>query len=655
MKRGGTFVLELQLVMFDAFQQAHRAMVSKKPDYSIQKPPSSNKPTLDGHIDSESDQVLIKGKKAYIVNYFRTTCRITVNGSRTATFLREDIQEVLNMLSGLSTQQVATLTRQAYDAIQACKSTLSQDSNPSNLRGICDTGPGVSADQAADLMSQQSGSNPQMAQQSVRSPNTANTDNFLSIRGPPSPAGADSQAGSLTQAGALVRPSFQPAEVHIDQRILNATDPRDPQISIPTSVIFQPAAHAGDIGSPDQQTTTSLALPPPVVSPGRVNQENLIRLQPPNPDVQDGGRAQQQSTEGSRGGNGTPDQQTGEEEPLSERLKKLRKEQKDLEKAKRELKVQQKAADQARQEAATLRTLSLDLETRVKELEESLRKRDAHGPHSNPSQPYQPGSNQYVPPQNTAFQFPPWPYPSYPPFFPYPYPPPPSPMMSTEVTALREEVSRLSGQLRDERERVFQLERQIQNDRILEADRAHYQKTKIMELERKLEEDYRRRDKWRNKKFKQPNTPAGTTVFEYNHISPPRRQTSHTKRNHSEVRESSCQTEDSDIPDGPTTSTRSSSEATSSSGHGIDPVYTSRAVGTSPHKGGRKATNVGSPPAAAHRSADVINRVPVKTGSQKIEVIRPRTFSGSSDGSYEDASSETGSFLEETRSPSRSK
>ncbi len=63
MKQGRTFVLELQLVMFEAFQQAHRAIVSSKPNYSIQNLQSSNKPTLDGHMDSESDQVLINGKK----------------------------------------------------------------------------------------------------------------------------------------------------------------------------------------------------------------------------------------------------------------------------------------------------------------------------------------------------------------------------------------------------------------------------------------------------------------------------------------------------------------------------------------------------------------------------------------------------------------
>ncbi len=251
MKQGGTFVLELQLVMFEAFQQAHRAMVSSKPNYSIQNPPSSNKLTLDGHMDSESDQVLINGKKAYVVNYLRTTCRVTVNGSRTATFLRDDVQDVLDMLSGLSIQQVATLTRQAYDAIQACKPTL-KDSNLTN-RGTCDTGIRGHSIQAADPVTQQSGSNPQVTQQA------------LSIMGPNNPAGADSQAGHLTQTGALVRPTFQPAEVelHIDQRILDAQGLQAPTSSISSSVCC--TRGGGDAVSLDQDATTTLALPPPAV------------------------------------------------------------------------------------------------------------------------------------------------------------------------------------------------------------------------------------------------------------------------------------------------------------------------------------------------------------------------------------------------------
>ena len=198
-------VLELQMVMFEAFQQAHRAMVLKKPNYSIQKPPSSNMPTADGHIDTESDQVLINGRKAYVVNYYRTTCRITVNGLRTATFLRDDIQCVLEMLSGLSSAQIATLTRCAHEAIQAAKSSLSQDSNP-------------------PLSSTSSTINHTV--QSTKTPDSTEA-SPLSILGASNSGGPVSQAATVApvgprglvaddqdtpiQSGALVRPTFTPA------------------------------------------------------------------------------------------------------------------------------------------------------------------------------------------------------------------------------------------------------------------------------------------------------------------------------------------------------------------------------------------------------------------------------------------------------------
>ncbi len=238
-----------------------------------------------------------------------------------------------------------------------------------------------------------------------------------------------------------------------------------------------------------------------------------------------------------------------------------------------------------------------------------------------------------------------YPFPGYPHPFPYhPYPPPPSPTLSSEVSALREEVNRLSNQLSTEREKVSMLVSQIDDQSILESDRAFLQKTKILELERRLDEEYRKKHNWRHRKPKQEQT----RVYEYNHSSPPKhsdrsyRNARSDKRPSPEVREFNSQNVNSDTQEGPTTTAHD--EKTGSSD--IDPVCTLRGVGTSPRGRSKKETlTKKSSPAK-----------PTPASNPLIQVIpRPRTYSGSSDSSFEDASSEAGSFLEAPRSPNRSK
>ena len=127
-----------------------------------------------------------------------------------------------------------------------------------------------------------------------------------------------------------------------------------------------------------------------------------------------------------------------------------------------------------------------------------------------------------------------------------------------------------------------------------------------------------------------------------------------------EVRESSCQTGDSDTQRSPPSQVPDQKD-TVSHGTGIDPVYTSRGVCTdASHSPTAEPENVSAPPSrppvtsARNLSTGHVTtkRVTTLQGAPKIqEITRPRTYSGSTDGSFEDASSETGSFLEETRPP----
>ena len=65
------------------------------------------------------------------------------------------------------------------------------------------------------------------------------------------------------------------------------------------------------------------------------------------------------------------------------------------------------------------------------------------------------------------------------------------------------EVLQLRSQLRGEKERNCQLERQIHNERIMGADRVFLQDTKIWELQRRIEEDHRRKPAWHQRRPKQ--------------------------------------------------------------------------------------------------------------------------------------------------------
>ncbi len=165
-----------------------------------------------------------------------------------------------------------------------------------------------------------------------------------------------------------------------------------------------------------------------------------------------------------------------------------------------------------------------------------------------------------------------------------------------------------------------------------------------MELERRLEEDYRKKYNWRYRRSNKQKT----TVYEYNH-SPPKQY----RNSSQEVRESRSQTLDSDTQGTPA-DTGPVQEDLSGVEPVMNPVYTSRGVGTEPRE---HDNNTAAEEATVTAAVRPTSRVAIKPtpGDAKIQVItRPRTFSGSSDGSFEDASSEAGSFLEETQSPTQS-
>ncbi len=126
LKKQGNLVISFQGMVFEAFKQNVQVLTSKR-GYSIVMPKDSNQVTMDGHADSNSPQVNINGRKAYIMNFYHTTCRVNVNGQKMkSAFVDEDFEFILNSISGsgITNRHIYLLTNAAREAIgRAKKST----------------------------------------------------------------------------------------------------------------------------------------------------------------------------------------------------------------------------------------------------------------------------------------------------------------------------------------------------------------------------------------------------------------------------------------------------------------------------------------------------------------------------------------------------
>ncbi len=123
LKEGGNLVIVFQAMVFEAFKQAVHTLETKS-GYSISMPKASNQPTADGLLDSNSLQINIGGRKAYIMNFYHTTCKVNVNGHRMrSAFVEEDFQFLLNSISGsgITPRHIYLMTNAAREAIGKAK------------------------------------------------------------------------------------------------------------------------------------------------------------------------------------------------------------------------------------------------------------------------------------------------------------------------------------------------------------------------------------------------------------------------------------------------------------------------------------------------------------------------------------------------------
>ncbi len=119
----GTLVVTFQAMVYEAFKQNVQKLEEKE-GYSIVMPKESNRLTADGQADANSLQININGRKAYTINFYHTTSKITVTGQKTkSVFVEGDMQYILDSISGagISNRHIYLLTNAAREAIGRAK------------------------------------------------------------------------------------------------------------------------------------------------------------------------------------------------------------------------------------------------------------------------------------------------------------------------------------------------------------------------------------------------------------------------------------------------------------------------------------------------------------------------------------------------------
>ncbi len=378
----GCLVISFQAMVYEAFKQ-HVGDLESKEGYSIAMPKAANQLTADGQADSNSLQININGRKAYTMNFYHTTSKVTVSGQKMKnSFVEEDFQFILNSIAGagITNRLIYQLSAEAREAIGRAKKL------PSTTRlEIEGSTPGTQSD-----TTQQSGTKPNppanyipmpqhssppivcpppattcpssQASQSV--PTSTTPASAVTIASAPISTLACSTVSTNTISSVSVNPIAITPEIrpNVSSTITVSTVSTAARAnSVPTLVVRLPG-----------NTIPGGMIPPGVAAPPRLLSRGSTPLLQSRPTTSSPSTS---TTSGTAGETAATSSATGASS-ASVAGAKARAELHLLEKTKKQLKEKQRELDDLASQAARSKALALDLEGKLKEAQESLRIRE---------------------------------------------------------------------------------------------------------------------------------------------------------------------------------------------------------------------------------------------------------------------------------------